>query len=240
MTDSQKEEDVKNRPIYSWVIGLVISIIVIVVSFILMSTYISNVIREIANEALSPVEKVNSEIQTEVAEILHPIPTILPDPITIIRDVRSLSRLETIQYSIEKVITAEIGQGEFAFLFGDRLLFVAHGIVIAGIDLEKLETNDLWFEANILYISLPEPEIFIATLDNDKSYVYDREKGLLTAGDQDLETKARQVAESEIEKAAIEDGILEQAKDNAELFLARFLMQLGYNGVIFVSPLPES
>ncbi|MCJ7625501.1 MAG: DUF4230 domain-containing protein [Anaerolineaceae bacterium] len=239
MAESQNNKG-KDRRIYSWVIGLVIFIIVIVVLFIFMSTYISNVIRDIAADALSPVAKVNSEIQTEVADILHPTPTIIPDPITIIRNVRSLSRLETIQYSVEKVITAEIGQGQFGFLFGDRLLFVAHGIVIAGVDLEKLETEDLWFENNILYISLPEPEIFIATLDNDKSYVYDREKGLLTSGDQNLETNARQVAEMEIEKAAIEDGILERAKDNAELFLERFLMNLGYDGVIFVTPLPES
>ena len=72
-------------------------------------------------------------MKTEVAQLLHPTPTIIPDPVTIIHEVRSLARLESIQYSVEKVITAEIAQGQFDFLFGDKLLFVAHGTVIAGV-----------------------------------------------------------------------------------------------------------
>ncbi len=42
-----------------------------------------------------------------------------------------------------------------------------------------------------LYVALPEPEIFMVDLDNDKSYVYDRETGLLTKGDLNLETHAK-------------------------------------------------
>ena len=46
----------------------------------------------------------------------------------------------------EKIITAETGQESFAFLLGDRLLFVAHGVVIAGVDLEQLGPDDLRVE----------------------------------------------------------------------------------------------
>ncbi len=150
---------------------------------------------------------------------------------------RTLSRLETIQYSVEKIITAELGQGEFAFLFGDRLLFVAHGVVIAGVDLSTLDYDDIWFEGENIFINMPDAEIFIATLDNDKSYVYTRDQGILTKGDQNLETQARQVAEDEIEKAALEDGILEQAQKNAEIFLEIFLSGLGFDHVVFVYPI---
>jgi len=95
-------------------------------------------IRSATNQALSPLNEANDQLKTQVSNLLNPTPTILPDPITIITEVRSLARLETIEYTVEKVITAEIGQGQLAFLFGDKLLFVAHGRVIAGIDLEKL------------------------------------------------------------------------------------------------------
>jgi hypothetical protein len=175
-------------------------------------------------------------LSTQIALVLHPTPTVVPDPVTVINQVRSLARLETIQYSVEKVISAETGQGSLAILFGDKLLFVAHGVVIAGIDLEKLGPKDMWAENNVLYVRLPEPELFIATLDNDKSYVYDRTTGLLTHGDINLETTARRAAEEEIEKAAIEDGILEQAGKNAESFMYRLLRDLGYMEVIFVKP----
>ncbi|MCU0487117.1 MAG: hypothetical protein MUC85_13515, partial [Anaerolineales bacterium] len=59
---------------------------------------------------IQPVSDVTSGLSTQVAEFLHPTPTVLPSPETIIHEVRSLARLETIQYSLEKVITAEIGQ----------------------------------------------------------------------------------------------------------------------------------
>jgi len=182
---------------------------------------------------IQPFQESNQKLQTQVAQVLHPTPTIMPDPVTIIREVRSLARLETIHYTVEKVITAEIGQGDLKFLFGDRLLLVAHGYVIAGVDLAKLEDDDLEIKGSTLYVNLPEPEIFVATLENDRSYVYDRDTGLLRREDLTLETLARQAAETEIRKAALEDGIIEQARTNAENYLDRLLRKLGYDEVVF-------
>lgn len=192
-----------------------------------------------AEQAIQPVSDLTNELGTEVSKVMHPTPTIIPDPVTIIQEVRSLARLETIQYSVEKVITAETGQGAFGFLFGDRLLFVAHGVVISGIDLGKLDPEDLSINKGVLYVSLPEPEIFLTTLDNDKSYVYDRETGVLTKGDINLETNARRVAEDEIQKAALEDGILKLARENGENYLYRLFISLGFQEVIFVNPTPQ-
>jgi len=185
------------------------------------------------SDALQPLQETNRELSTQVAVLLHPTPTILPDPITIVHEVRSLARLETIQYTVEKVISAEVNQGLFGPLFGDKLLFVAHGMVIAGVDLEKLEPGNLTIKDNVLYVQLPQAEIFNATLDNQKSYVYDRETGFLTKGDINLETAARQAAEDEIRKAALEDGILALAQQNAETYLARLFRALGFPEVIF-------
>ena len=187
-----------------------------------------------ARQALQPVNDLTTNLGTQVAQVLNPTPTVIPDPINVIYQVRSLARLETIQYSVEKVITAETGQGLFGALFGDRLLFVAHGIVVAGIDLGKLGPQDLWVQDGVLYVRLPEPEVFISTLDNQKSYVYNRETGILTHGDVNLETTARQVAENEVAKAAIEDGILDLARQNGENFLYRLLRDLGFPDIIFV------
>jgi hypothetical protein len=198
--------------------------------------FIVETVRETASAASAPFEQAsqaNQALQTQVAQLINPTPTIIPDPVTYITEIRALARLETIQYSVEKVITAEIGQGTFGFAFGDRLLFVAHGIVIAGIDMEKLQPGDLRLDGGVLYVRLPPTEIFIATLDNSKSYVYDRDTGLLTKGNIDLETLARQIAEDEIRKAALEDGILVQGQRNAENYLLKFFNALGYKNVIF-------
>jgi hypothetical protein len=199
-----------------------------------------HLVQDTTEQAVRPLSDLTGELGTQVAKVLHPTPTILPDPVTIVHEVRSLARLETIQYTVEKVVTADTGQEFLKVLFGDRLLLVAHGFVIAGVDLAQIGPEDLWVEGGVLYVQLPEAEIFVATLDNEKSYIYDRQVGFLRRGDVDLETAARRVAEEEIEKGAIEDGILDQAKLNAENFLSRMLMQLGFPEVIFVEGEVES
>ncbi len=206
----------------------------LLVIFAWLAWSLVNTVQQTVQSVLQPVQQMTGNLSTQIAEVLHPTPTVIPDPVTIIHEVRSLARLETVQYTVEKVITAETGQGAFGFLFGDRLLFVAHGIVIAGVDLAKISPKDLWTEGGVLYVRLPEPEIFVATLDNEKSYVYDRDTGVLTHGDVNLETTARQAAEEEIRKAALEDGILETARLNAENYLDRLLRDLGFPEVIFV------
>lgn len=195
-------------------------------------------VQETTSQALQPVNQVTGGLGTQVAQVLNPTPTVLPDPVTVIHDVRSLARLETVQYTIEKVVTAESGQGALGSLFGDKLLFVAHGVVVAGVDLRKLGPDDLRVDNGVLYVTLPPAEVFIATLDNEKSYVYDRDTGLLTKGDVNLETAARREAEKAIREAALEDGILDTAQQNAENYLERLFRSLGYPDVIFESASP--
>ena len=82
-------------------------------------------------------------------------------------------------------------------------------------------------------VRLPPAEILVATLDNNKSYVYDRQTGILTKGDPNLETSARQVAEADIRQSALDDGILAQADANAQTSLGWFFESLGYKQVKF-------
>jgi hypothetical protein len=222
----------KNSSNWLLIIGILVILTIGMITIV-------NTIRNTTEQVLQPVRDTTGAISTQLSSALNPTPTVLADPITIIHEVRALARLETVQYSVEKVITAEIGQGLFERLFGDKLLFVAHGVVIAGVDLEKLGPQDMWLENGVLYVILPEPEIFIATLDNDKSYVYDRDTGLLTKGDVNLETTARQVAEDAVSESALEDGILEQAQRNAESYFSILFRELGYPEVIFVDEKPE-
>lgn len=165
-------------------------------------------------------------------------PTVYPSAATIIEDVQALSRLETASYHIEKVITAESGQGPLGFLFGDKLLLIAYGEVIAGVDLSTLGPGDVMVSPDgTVYIRMPAVEIFVATLDNQRTHVYDRRTGVVGANAQ-LETAARQEAERLILQAAIEEGIELKAKENARTFLRSFVLGFGFENVIFVDVLP--
>ena len=100
--------------------------------------------------------------------------------------------------------------------------------------MNKIADEDIKLGGTVLQVTLPEPEVFIATLDNQKSYIYDRETGLLTHGDVNLETSARKVAEEEILKAALEDGIIDLAKQNGESYLSKLFLNIGFKDVIFI------
>jgi len=165
-------------------------------------------------------------------------PTIYPSSATVIEGVQSLSRLETASYHIEKVITAESGQGPLGFLFGDKLLLIAYGEIIAGVDLSQIGPDDLMISSDgTAYLRMPAVEVFVATLDNHRTYVYDRRTGVGGMNTQ-LETAARQEAENLILQAAIEDGLELKASDNARDFLRSFVIGLGVEHVIFVDVMP--
>jgi hypothetical protein len=188
--------------------------------------------------SLNPFRDAAETIEGEIESRLNPTPTIRPSPVTIIRQIQTLSRLETASFTIEKVITAESGQDALAFLFGDRLLLVAHGQVIAGVDLAQMQPGDISVtDDDRVLVTMPPVEIFVVDLDNEQSYIYDRETGVFGMNP-DLETAARQAAEREILDAALEGGIMEMAEENARTYLRQLILGFGFQDVIFVEATP--
>lgn len=221
------QDQKSNRPL------VLILVVILLLAMLGVAWAVWSSINSTINHALNPLEQSNQVLNTQVSNLLHPTPTIIPDPVTILTQVQALSRLETIQFTVEKVITAEENQGILKAFLGDRLLFVAHGYVIAGIDMSQMQAKDMWLQDGVLNVRLPPSEILVATLDNNKSYVYDRQTGILTKGDPNLETSARQVAETDIRQSALDDGILAQADTNAQTTLRWFFESLGYKQVKF-------
>ena len=159
-------------------IGIFILIAIVVIIACVGISLVNNV-NQATGELLSPV----NAISTQVAKFFNPEPVVSFDPEAVILQIQALARLETIQYTIEKVITAESGHPEaLDFLFGDKLILVAHGEIIAGIDMAKIEADDLVMKDEVLYVTLPRAEIFVAELDNEKTHVFDRDTGLFTQG----------------------------------------------------------
>lgn len=176
--------------------------------------------------------------------LLKATPEILPDPLTIITSVSQLARLETARVEAEKIVTSERDTDTLFGLFGESLVFVAVGEVIAGVDFAKMEDGDVQVVDPVtVMIYLPDAEILVATLDNQKSYVVDRDVGLFTGADPELETQVRQIGEASILEYALDEvKILEIADQNAQEYMEGFLNDLGFENVIFTDekpPIPE-
>jgi hypothetical protein len=153
----------------------------------------------------------------------------------VIDRVRALSKLETVHYELEKVVTGKSSGPLPDFFTSDKILLVAHGEVVAGIDLSKLQPDDVTVVSDTVTIRLPSPEILHKSLDNEKTYVYDRQTGIFNKPDPNLETDIRRVAEQEILETALEDGILIKATENAKDVLRTLITGLGYEEVRFTN-----
>lgn len=188
------------------------------------------------NEVIEPVRNL-------VRQLVLPVtPVIMPNPTTIIREIQDLQRLETASFEFEKVITAEAKPDLLWGLLGESVVFVANGKVFAGVDFAKMAESDLQvYDPQTVYVHLPEAEIFsdIPVLDTERSYVADRDTGLLTRADPNLETQVRQEAERAIREAADESEIVERADNNARQYMIGFLSGLGFENIIFTDESPE-
>src|SRR3990167_4547865 len=91
----------------------------------------------------------------------------------VIKQIQSLSRLETASYTIEKIIDKGSSGGNAIqrLLFGDKILLIAHGQANAGFDLELVSEKDIFVDGKNLRVKLPKPQILTVTLDNTKTRV---------------------------------------------------------------------
>lgn len=151
---------------------------------------------------------------------------------TVIQHIQQLQRLETVVYSMEKIVTGAQNSAFLPqFLVGDRLLLIVHGEVTAGVDLAALDPSSVKVDGKTVSINLPEPIIFSTRVDNAKSRVYARETGLFSTPDPQLESEVRRAAERELTNAALDGGILRTAAANARTTLTSLLLGLGFETV---------
>lgn len=151
----------------------------------------------------------------------------------VVQRIQRLQRLETVVYSMEKIVTGTQDSAYLPkFLGGDRILLIVHGEVTAGIDLAKLDASRISIAGRRIELELPGAEIFSTRIDNQRTRVYSRETGLFTTPDPNLESEARREAERQIGQSAIESGILKTAADNGRASVTGLLEALGFETVV--------
>ena len=162
-----------------------------------------------------------------------------PDEPAVVEGIQRLNELATVKYTTQVLVTEEENAEIFRqplpeFLTGEKVLIVAVGEVEAGVDLDELGPEDVRVTGDTVYIDLPAARILDSSLDEDKTRVYDRDRGVLKfRGNDGLIEEARREAEHRMVEAARDNDILTKAQDNAEASISTLVTSLGYDEVRF-------
>lgn len=145
--------------------------------------------------------------------------------------IREVSRLETAEVHVEKVVDLTDRQSVFFGLVEskDALLLVAVGHATVGVDLAKMRDDDVALDpvTGTARINLPEPEVLSAMLNEDATYVFARSTDLLARRNEQLEASARRQAQRAIEAAARTPDVMRRAQMQAERQISTLAKALG-------------
>ena len=154
----------------------------------------------------------------------------------VVEKVQRLNRLETVVYSLDTVVESNESNPVLPdVLAGDKLVMIVHGQTIAGVDMSQLKPESVQITESggvrSITLTLPPSTVFLTTIDENKSRVYQRDTGIFVKADPNLETQTRAKAQAELQQAALSDGILDAASKNARATVAAMLEGLGFQHV---------
>ncbi len=166
-----------------------------------------------------------------IAAALAPEPYVEVGPV-VVQSIQELAELTTVEMVEFAIVEKGTDQGWLQWARGDTVRLMAVAEIGAGVDLATMSPSDFSVsDAGVVNVTVPHAEIQYVAVDNDATAVLEREKGLLTKGDPQLESEARRIAETTLLENAHERGILTQAEASAEMVLTNFLIGLGYTDV---------
>lgn len=160
--------------------------------------------------------------------------SVTPDNSTLVTKIQNLNRLETVTMKMKENFIGNKDNDVLWGLLREKLVFVANGEVVAGIDFSKFEASDVNILDNgVVKIAIPMAEIFYSIVDNDSSFVQSRAKGFLVFfNDVNMETSIRRCAQNSFKTIALENKIIFEAQTNGINNIQDLAHKLGFNEVI--------
>ncbi len=125
---------------------------------------------------------------------------------------------------------------------GERTTFLAGGNVAASVDFSQLDEDaiDVSDDGTSVRITLPRARLADPVVEPERSYVINRERGLLDrlgsvlSDNPTSERDLYLLAGDKLADAALEGGLVERAEQNTEDMLETMLLSLGYEQVTVV------
>ncbi|AFM04658.1 hypothetical protein Fleli_2283 [Bernardetia litoralis DSM 6794] len=170
-------------------------------------------------------------IRKDTQELLKPRETITETNFkTVLEEVESLGKLELVKYNFKDVVEHTQKNG-YSSVLDSKVLLIVAGEAVGCMDLTRIKNENITEVGDSVYVHLPAPELCYSRIDLQKSKVYDSES-LPFIQDDNLVGEAFAKAEKQIEKAALESGILIQTQAMAKTMLKPLLENLTKKTVI--------
>lgn len=145
----------------------------------------------------------------------------------VLKEMTVLGKLELANFAFRDVVEQELVRD---YMPNPKAILIVQGEAIGCIDLTKIKAEDIVTKDDTLIVHLPDPELCSYRIDHSKSKIYDTEYAFMN--EQALMNEAYTRAEAKIKQSALEMGILDQTKKNAELVLKPLLETISGKKVV--------
>ena len=180
-----------------------------------------------------------------LSRVVDAIPTVddfaaavAPEPFleispAVVTSVQEMAQLTTGEMTEFTMVEKGTDQGWLQWARGDTVRLMAVADIGAGVDLAKVSTSDFSVsEQGGVELMVPKAEIHYIAVDHEATQILERDKGLFTKGDPQLESEAREIAETVLVDSALQSGILAEAETSTRIALTNLLKGLGYTEVV--------
>lgn len=150
----------------------------------------------------------------------------------VLEEITAMGKLELVKYNFKDVVEQEIVK---MWLPNAKAVLIVQGEAIGCVDLTKINIADITSEQETLVVHMPEPELCVFKIDHEKSKVYNTEYAFMEEAK--LVQDAYKQAEKQIQKSALDMGILKQAEENATKILTPVLEKASGKKVILKFPM---
>lgn len=147
----------------------------------------------------------------------------------VLKEITALGKLELVRYTFKDIVEHEQLN---TFLPNANAVLIVEGEATGCIDLTKIALTDITTRGDSLTIRLPKPELCSWKINHDRSRVYDTRFSFLD--DSQLVSDAYRQAERQIRQSALNGGILQQTRQNADRMLRPLLARLSGQRVGFI------
>lgn len=150
----------------------------------------------------------------------------------VLKEITAMGKLELVKYHFKDVVEQEIVK---TWLPNAKAILIVQGEAIGCVDLTKMNIADITSEQEVLVVNLPEPELCVFKIDHEKSKVYNTEYAFTEEAK--LVEEAYKQAEKQIQKSALDMGIMKETEDNARKILTPMLEKASGKKVMIKFPM---